>query len=83
MPRQQDEIWKKYKEITLPNGNIRGECKICKDSVVGLVSRLKTNFEQCSTKNQQSTSFVGINVKAAYTPHLTKHQGKQLFHSSL
>ena len=61
MPRQKDEIWKQYEKITLSNGSISSECKICKDSVVGLVSRLKTQFEQ-------STSFVGINVEAGYTP---------------
>ena len=28
MPRHNDEIWKKYREITFPNGNIRGELTI-------------------------------------------------------
>ena len=50
MPRTKDEIWKQFNEVTLANGTIRAECKECKASIVGLVSRLKTHFEACSKK---------------------------------
>ena len=50
MPRTKDEIWKQFSEVTLANGTIRAECKGCKASIVGLVSRMKTHFEACSKK---------------------------------
>ena len=50
MPRTKDEIWKQFNEVTLANGTIRAECKGCKASIVGLVSRMKTHFEACSKK---------------------------------
>ena len=50
MPRIKDEIWKQFNEVTLANGTIRAECKGCKASIVGLVSRMKTHFEACSKK---------------------------------
>ena len=46
MPRIKDPIWKKFNEIQLANGSTRGECPICKATVVGLVSRLKAHVMQ-------------------------------------
>ena len=58
MPRTKDEIWKQFNQVTLANGTIRAECKGCKASIVGLVSRMKTHFEACSKKRaaQQNTT---------------------------
>ena len=54
MPRIKDPIWKKFNEIQLANGSTRGECPICKATVVGLVSRLKAHYEACSRKRSNN-----------------------------
>ncbi len=54
MPRQKDEIWKNFNETVLTNGTTRAVCKICKSSVVGLVSRMKTHYDQYSIRHRES-----------------------------
>ena len=51
MPQQKDEIWRKFNEIILPNGCTRAEYKLCKITIVGLVVRTKSHFQDCSTRH--------------------------------
>ena len=69
MPRIKDPIWKKFNEIQLANGSTRGECPICKVTVVGLVSRLKAHYEACSRKRSNNEE---IEVLEPNTPKQAK-----------
>ena len=51
MLRVKDDIWKKFNVIASLNATTSVECKLCKSSVVGLVSRKKTYYEQCSVRH--------------------------------
>ena len=64
MPRQKDEIWRKFNEVILPNGSTRAECKLCKNTIVGLVVRMKSHFQDCSTRHaaQQATTSTGVST---------------------
>ena len=64
MPRQKDEIWRKFNEVILPNGSTRAECKLCKNTIVGLVVRMKSHFQDCSTRHaaQHATTSTGMST---------------------
>ena len=57
MPRVEDAVWKKFRQVTLANGSTRGECLQCKTRMVGLVSRIKSHYEGCMRKRTLEENF--------------------------
>ena len=72
MSRVKDDIWKKFNEVTLANGNTRAECLQCKTRMVGLVSRMKSHYEGCMRKRTLEESSPGSSsAKQATLPFLS------------
>ena len=79
MLRPKDDIWRKFNKIILPNGKIRAQCKLCKDITVGLVSRMKTHFDQCHLYPNLPKLVPVLQMKV----QLQKNQHQQRFPSNL